>query len=169
MPTDFGFPLPSRYRERLAELGELALSGNWEPTFEGAPVIIEPTLSRPRLRIPPSRVDGPNVCTAQEWFDELPHLEEPINDGVHTLTVTSIEGRSKSWTMHVAAGKGRAEIALGPPGRARNRRMRILLGRTDIDLLDDIREALVGKEIRVRLTSYRVGGGREFRGIERAT
>jgi len=99
---------------------------------------------------------------AREWA-----APRTLDDGVHELTVTSIEGRGQSIKMHVEDASGAvAEVTLGSPGAARDRRLRILLGNS-LDDLEEIRHALTMKKIKIRLTSYEIQGT-TYRGVERA-
>lgn len=123
---------------------------------------------RPEPKPEPKRVKQGTVLVA----DLLAQFPGTLGDGVHELTVTRVEGRGSSVTMHVKDDSGAvAEVTLGSPGRARDRRLRILLGRDDLEDVAEIREALQGKRVRVRLTTYGFGDGEyqsEYRGVERA-
>lgn len=121
---------------------------------------------RQRYVTPEDLPGSTDSITVAEWLKDAPAI---LNDGPHDLTVTSIVGRGRSWYLHVEDAAGAiAEIALGGPGHSRDKRLRILLGHANIETPEEIREALDGKAIRVRLTTYSFGKGAEFRGIERA-
>lgn len=100
--------------------------------------------------------------------DLLVNLPRELDDGVHTLTVTRIEGRGQSIKMHVEDATGAiAEVTIGSPGKARDTRLRILTGTSDLDDFEELRQALEGEKIRVKLTTYEIQGT-IYRGVERA-
>jgi hypothetical protein len=107
-------------------------------------------------------------------FAELLQFEKPfLEDGRHLLLVTKLEARGQSILMHVEreSDGAAAEVTLGSPGQARDRRLRLLLGRSDFDNIAELREALLGQHIYVKLTTYGFGTAgrqREYRGVERA-
>ena len=108
----------------------------------------------------------PNEVLAGDLFDacapELP-------DGRHTLHIDRVTGDGGRIRLHVSNEQGAAIVPIGalPDRRTLNRNLRILLGRTDLDSLDEIRDALEGETILVRLGTYRYRQS-EYRGLNRA-
>jgi hypothetical protein len=110
--------------------------------------------------------------TVDEFFAEVEAVLGPqkmeLEDGVCEVEVTGVDGK---WVMTVENDDGYAEVNLGgSPGPARDRRLRILLGHS-VEEVEEARELLVGKRIKVRLTTYGYGDAgrqRSYRDVKRA-
>jgi hypothetical protein len=101
-----------------------------------------------------------NMVTVGELVAAFP-LPEPLPDGRHLLRIDKVTGEGGRIRIAVSNTKHEvAEIPLGRLGdkRTLGRHLRFLLGRTDLETLAEIREALDGKSFNARV------GTREYMG-----
>jgi hypothetical protein len=107
----------------------------------------------------------PNFARAGDLFQ---HIPKSLEDGRHDLLVQSIEAKGSSWKLLLVREEDKAEalVTLGAPGKSRDRRLRTLVGRADVEELEELRALLVGQHVNLRVSTYEVAG-REYRGIDR--